>query len=84
MQLLGGQQGEAVGQIEADLPAEYAQRAGARAVLTPHAIGQHVGQQVEILPLGMAGGDDGQDRVHGRQDTVGIGPAHTQCRHRPT
>ena len=55
VQLLGGQQREALGQVEAHLPAEHAQRAGAGAVAALDAVGQDVGQQGEVLPLRMVG-----------------------------
>ena len=45
--------GKPCGQVEAHLPAEDAQRAGAGAVAALHAVGQDVGQQVEVLPLRM-------------------------------
>ncbi len=69
VQLLGGQHREALRQVEADLPAEHAQRAGAGAVAALDAVLQDIGEQVQILPLGMVGGDlfgvDGRDGVHG-------------------
>ncbi|MNT48027.1 hypothetical protein D3C72_1847870 [compost metagenome] len=55
MQLLGGQKGEALGQVEADLAAEDAERAGASAVVAAHAVVENVAQQVEILPFGVIG-----------------------------
>ena len=66
MQLLGGQQREALGQVEAHLAAEDAERAGAGAVAALDAVVQDVLEQVEVLPLGMIGGGfgDGDVGVH--------------------
>ncbi|BCI71056.1 hypothetical protein SPKIRA_18860 [Sphingomonas paucimobilis] len=52
MQLLGGQDGKTLGQIEAHLVAEDRQRAGAGAVHLLHTLGQHPVHEVEILAHG--------------------------------
>jgi hypothetical protein len=61
--------GKPLRQVEADLPAEHAQGAGAGAVAALDAVLQDVGEQVQVLPLGMVGGGlfgvDGRDGVHG-------------------
>ena len=44
VQLLGGQEREALGQVKAHLAAEDTQRAGARAVAALHTVGQDVFQ----------------------------------------
>jgi hypothetical protein len=69
MQLLGGQEWEAPGQVKSHLAAKDAQGAGAGAIAALDAIRQDIGEQVEVLPLGVigrvkaqAGRDDG--RVH--------------------
>ena len=49
VQLLGGDQRKAVGQIEAHLVAEHAERAGAGAVGLAHALRAHAAHEVEIL-----------------------------------
>lgn len=49
MQLLGGEHGEAIGEVEAHLVAEYGQRARTRAVGFLMAVIEHVLHQVEIL-----------------------------------
>src|SRR6185503_1737866 len=51
VQLLGGEQGEAVAQVEAQLAAEHRQRAGAGAVGLARAARKHFAQQVEVLRL---------------------------------
>ena len=48
MQGLGGQEGKAARQVKAHLPAEEAPRAHPGAIGTVDAIGQDVGQEVEI------------------------------------
>src|SRR5690606_35389912 len=48
MQLLGGDQREALLKIEAHLPAEHAERAGAGTVPLPHAVLQDLAHQVQI------------------------------------
>ena len=52
--LLGGDQREAVLQVEAHLVAEHADRAGAGAVGFFRAVGEHVLHQIEIWAHGMA------------------------------
>ena len=49
VQLLGGDQREALGEVEAHLMAEHRERAGAGAVALLHAVGEHVLHQIEIL-----------------------------------
>src|SRR5690606_26943733 len=49
VQLLGGDQREALAQVEAHLPAEHAAGAGAGAVRLVGAVLQHVGQQFQVL-----------------------------------
>src|SRR5690606_27176449 len=49
VQLLGGDQREALAQVEAHLPAEHAARAGTRAVRLVGAVLEHVGQQLQVL-----------------------------------
>ena len=49
VQLLGGEQREAVGEIEAHLIAEHRQRAGAGAVALFRAAAQNVFHQIEVL-----------------------------------
>ncbi|MNE28858.1 hypothetical protein D3C80_1223160 [compost metagenome] len=56
VQLLGGQKGEALGQVKTDLTTEDAERPGAGAVVAAHAVVENVAQQVEILPFGVIGG----------------------------
>jgi hypothetical protein len=81
VQLLGGQDREALGQVKADLPAEHPQRAGAGAVAALDAVLQDVGEQVQVLPLGMVGGGlfgvDGRDGVH--DPRVGQNRPFIQC-----
>ena len=55
MQLLGGQEREALGQVKPHLAPEDAQGACAGPVATLHAIGQNVREQVQILPLRVVG-----------------------------
>ena len=50
VQLLGGDQREAGGQVEAHLPAEHRARAGAGAVALGRAVLEDVPQQLEVLP----------------------------------
>jgi hypothetical protein len=50
MQFLGRHQRKSGRQIEAHLIAEYAQRAGARAILLAGAVLSDVAQEIEILP----------------------------------
>ena len=49
MQLLGGDQGKALGQVEPHLMTEHAERAGAGAVGLAHALRAHAAHEVEIL-----------------------------------
>ena len=49
VQLLGGEQGEPVVQVESHLIAEYAMGTRARAVLFEDTVVEHMLQQVEIL-----------------------------------
>ncbi len=49
--LLGGEQGKAAGEVEADLPAEHAQRARVGPVVTAHPVGQDFGHQIEVGAL---------------------------------
>src|SRR5580765_49341 len=51
VQLLGGEQREAVAQVEAQLPAEHRQRAGAGAVGLARAALEHFAEEIEVLPL---------------------------------
>ena len=48
VQLLGRHQRKAIGEVEAHLMAEHAQRACARAVGFAHALGAHVAEEVEV------------------------------------
>jgi hypothetical protein len=48
--LLGGEQGKALAQVEAHLVAEYREGAGAGAVVLAGAVGHDVTQEVEVLP----------------------------------
>ena len=49
VQLLGGDQGKARGEIEAHLMAEHRARADTRAVALFHALGEHAVHEVEVL-----------------------------------
>ena len=49
MQLFGCDQRETLGEVEAQLPAEYAARAGAGAIGFARALFEHMMQQVEVL-----------------------------------
>src|SRR5690606_28620316 len=49
VQLLRGHQRETLAQVETELPAEHAARAGAGAVVLVGAVLEHVAQQVEVL-----------------------------------
>ena len=53
MQLLGRQKRKAGGQIKADLPTEHAQRAGAGPIPALGTVLENIGQEVEVLTLGM-------------------------------
>src|SRR5690606_32632704 len=64
VQLLGGDQREAVVQVEAHLPAEHAPRAGAGPVGLFSAVLQHVAEEIEVLPH--ASGSVGSWRLAGR------------------
>ncbi|MNS40745.1 hypothetical protein D3C86_1462720 [compost metagenome] len=87
MQLLGGQKGEALGQVKADLTTEDAERPGAGAVVAAHAVVENVAQQIEILPFRVIGGDrsatgfqvgEGEGGVHGKRGWGRIGPVVTR------
>ena len=65
VQLLGGDQRKAVGEIEAHLMAEHRQRAGAGAVALLHAVGEDVLHQVEILAHPQLRPGDRQNREDG-------------------
>ncbi len=54
MQLLGGDQRKAGGEIEAHLMAEHRARAGAGAVVLFRAVGEDMLHQFKILPHGLA------------------------------
>ncbi len=82
MQLLGGQEREALGQVEPHLAAEDAERTGARAVAALHPVCQDIGEQVEVLPLRMVrgsgvGSGDGDMGVH-RASSLGDSGAAEQ------
>jgi hypothetical protein len=49
--LLGGEQGKAAGEIKTHLPAEEARGADAGSLVSPFAAFQHLGEKVEIGSL---------------------------------
>ena len=49
VELLGGEQGESLAQVEVHLASEHASRAGAGAVGAVVSVGEDVGEQVEVL-----------------------------------
>jgi hypothetical protein len=76
VQLLGGEQGKTVSQIEAHGAAEEAQGAHAGAVAASLAARQHLGQQVEVLPLAGPRADEGIT-VHRRPQVGRIAGSRT-------
>jgi hypothetical protein len=76
VELLGGEQREAFGQIEAHLPAEDREGAGAGAVVLAVAAFRHVAHEFEVLSHGGPGAEKGPDfnRSAARESALPAGP----------